>query len=143
MIWTTAESGVYLISSCLPSLRSLFNQLFKGVDLRSIRSRFLGYGSRLTSNRSTAGDIHLSNVSAGALNTNARSGFQKLDEPWRSTSLSDGNDQKGLVTCKAAEGKDTAKASSSLTDLESGKLSNGIRVQRETTLYTEPRNMRI
>lgn len=44
-VWTTAESGLYLIAACLPSLRSLL----KHIDISAIRSRLLGYSNKMFS----------------------------------------------------------------------------------------------
>ncbi|MCJ1438932.1 hypothetical protein MMC27_008322 [Xylographa pallens] len=52
MTWTLVEPGVYLIASCLPSLRSL-SKYFKDAKLSAMYSRLLGYGSRFSSRRST------------------------------------------------------------------------------------------
>ncbi|MCJ1252191.1 hypothetical protein MMC30_009431 [Trapelia coarctata] len=47
--WSFVEPGVYLIASCLPSLRPLFKYVFRDVKLGAVYIRFPGYNSKLWS----------------------------------------------------------------------------------------------
>lgn len=53
-MWTTAESGLYLIAACLPSLRPLL----KHIDITTLRSRLSGYSNRIFSRYGTRGDTY-------------------------------------------------------------------------------------
>lgn len=48
-IWTTTESGLYLIAACLPSLRSLMPLIVKHEYFGKFRTKLSGYHSKLFS----------------------------------------------------------------------------------------------
>ena len=53
IIWTTAESGLYLIAACLPSLRSLVPLIIKHQYILIFRTKFSAYHSKLFSQNTT------------------------------------------------------------------------------------------
>jgi hypothetical protein len=124
--WTVVETGVYLIASCLPSLRSLFKHLFKDMDIRSIRTLF-GGDSRNQSEKSLqhhmdSGKAINSSVSRPGVNA----GFEKLDDQFYPR-LPDGTDPKASSTCYT----ENVKAGDSHTDSLDEMGKPVIRVQRD------------
>ncbi|KUJ19545.1 uncharacterized protein LY89DRAFT_780467 [Mollisia scopiformis] len=137
IIWQMVEPGVYLIAACLPSLRPLFKPVFKDFSFHSLRSRILGY---VTSNPSSndSKDMYLADRSIGGTVVNGGS-FQKLHDPLHPPSLSDGNDQKGMVACyREDDGLDSGGHNDA--DLELGVSTPGIRVEKKYILSSAPRN---
>ena len=95
--WTVAETGVYLIAACLPSLRPLFKHIVKDIDIRSVRSLF-GSDSRAHSEKS----IRHKDVSSTAVDYQSRpginSGFERLCDDLH-PALPDGSKPKGAAAC--------------------------------------------
>jgi hypothetical protein len=95
-IWTIVETGCYLIAACLPSFRPLFGPLFNKIDFGSLGHTVLRYGSKMRSKRGKTEQSGSSTGINGSQETNR--GFEMLGDP-STPRLSDGNDQKGLVSC--------------------------------------------
>ncbi|KAF4633433.1 hypothetical protein G7Y89_g4685 [Cudoniella acicularis] len=130
MSWCIVEPAMYLIASCLPSLRPLFKPLFKNINFGSLRSVFRPDRSTKNGTRGT-----------GTANSVPQSGFSRIDEQaWRPSSLSDGNDQRDLVACYTGSDSqdDQVELKHKNSDLESGSVISEkrttIMVQKEYTL---------
>jgi len=132
MTWCIVEPGIYLIASCLPSLRPLFKHFFKDFNIRSFRSLFHSYGPTKYGSTRTGTD-----------NSMPLSGFSRMHDPIHSSSISDGNDQKDLVACYrgSVSQDDQDVLVPKMMDLESGAKSprmTTIRVQKEYALSSAP-----
>lgn len=94
--WTIVETGCYLIAACLPSFRPLFGPLFNKTNFGSLGQSIFRYMPKSNSNRDQTGQSSTSTAMNNSSKPN--DGFQMLsDLPM--PCLSDGNDQKGLVSC--------------------------------------------
>ena len=98
-IWTAAESGLYLIAACLPSLRPLF----KHIDFDALRSRLSGYSNKLFSRHTSRKETSLPGISSttrSSKKTNAVGvNLDRLHGQKDHACYVDGNDQHGLVEC--------------------------------------------
>jgi hypothetical protein len=126
--WTVVETGVYLIAACLPSLRSLFKQILKGIHLRSIRSLFAN-----NSRNDSAKSIQLHTIHPGNSKIRNRSvgnaGFVSLDDQSLPFFI-DVRDHKGLLASYRTASVETSKDGSSQTKLKNVMPHAVIHVQR-------------
>lgn len=134
MTWVVMESGMYLIAACLPSLRSLLGPAFGRIN-RSLRTRFQYYGSGKSSQGNSGKANHSHSEGAGN-NSRKQNGIEM-------PRLSDGNDQKDLVSCYHTESfQERDSAAVSQDDLERGASNHGgIQVHKAYSLSTTPREM--
>ncbi|KAL8863087.1 MAG: hypothetical protein Q9178_000461 [Gyalolechia marmorata] len=106
-IWTTAETGLYLIAACLPSLRPLF----KHIDFGALRSRLSGYSNKLFSRHTSRKETSLPGMSSTTRNSRKIKAvgvnLDRLHGQKDQASYADGNDQQGLVDCYLDEGPRT------------------------------------
>jgi hypothetical protein len=155
VMWTVIEPGIYLIASCLPSLRSLFTPLFKKISLSKFRARIrssLPCKSYLdTSTRDTAASrvSHTMDTLQTAPETESRRCFSQLDGPWQSDGVS-GSEPRTSVSCyrtsslvhEADDGTVTER-DQNLGQLDKAVNPFAIRVLQTTSLSSEPRIARL
>jgi hypothetical protein len=104
--WTIAETGVYLIASCLPSLRFLFKPLFKELDLHNLRCFLSGGDSRDLSQKSVDHRISIISTSTIGPTTNAyfeRLGDRATPDPTLYSTLPESSELAALAACYSAE----------------------------------------
>jgi hypothetical protein len=125
--WTIVETGCYLIAACLPSFRPLFGPLFNKINFTSLSQTISRYGPRLSSNR---GKARQSNSSTAMNDSQTPNGAFEMLGDLPIPRLSDGNDQKGLVSCyREANSQESERVRSSHGD--GVRASPGIYIKKE------------
>ncbi|TVY83364.1 hypothetical protein LSUE1_G002843 [Lachnellula suecica] len=113
VMWTAAESGVYLIAACLPSLRSLFMPVWTKL---SIRSRTTHTASRYTMSNSLEPKIELPQQPE-----TPHFGFERLPDPLSQGTVGYGKGYGAEVRCYRDD---------SMMQMDSRSESDNIRFQR-------------
>jgi hypothetical protein len=152
VMWTVIEPGIYLIASCLPSLRSLFTPVFKKISLSTFRARFRSsLPSKSFLNSSIRGTkpsrmSYAMDSIAPAKETDSVRCFSRLDGPWNTEVMNDG-EPRSSVSCyrtrsviyeangESAAGNDQRPPPQ--VDMTTNPFV--IRVQKTTSLSSEPR----
>ena len=150
-MWTVIEPGIYLIASCLPSLRSLFNPLFKRFSLSTLIARFQSSLPGKSFLDSSIRGTHPSPVphSMGTITptheTESVRCFSRLEGPWQSDDFTN-SEPRTSVSCyrtqsliHEADDSHVAGTKSIISEADLNKSPFVIMVQKTTSLSSEPR----
>ena len=134
-VWTTTESGLYLIAACLPSLRSLVPLIMKHEYVDIFRKKLSGYHSKLFSRQTS----HANNTedskerergekTSSATRKSSRLRFGKWTHFEQSVSSGDDHTHEGLTACHRENSSRTMNTANSDLDMERGLPDQGIRI---------------
>ena len=141
-IWTTAESGLYLIAACLPSLRSLLPLIIKHENFGKFRTKLSGYHSKLFSRQKSSADDSENKQGRGC---DGKTGLGMTIGPRRPSgkwarsegpaSSGDDNALESLTACYWESAPHSLQMGNSDLDLERGD--QGIRIQKSYEVSTD------
>lgn len=136
-IWTTTESGLYLIAACLPSFRSLVPLIMKKEYFSIFRNKLSGYHSKLFSRQTSHADNteeikgrEPSEKTSPATRISSHLRFGKWTRFEQPVSFGDDHVLEGLTACSRENSSRTMNTGNSDFDMEKGLPDQGIRIQR-------------
>lgn len=137
-VWTTTESGLYLIAACLPSLRSLVPLIMNHEYFGIFRKKLSGYHSKLFSRQISHADStedskgrERGEKMSPATRISSRLRFGKRTHFEQPVSFGDDHTLEGLTACHRENSSRTMNTGNSDLDVERGLPDQGIRIQRD------------